>query len=501
MPVTINLIIFRNRAPDICLTANKYLDIYNYSDLLRELKLLVKFLDVDLKPTFDLRSAISKGTATDIEYGDLWHLFKVGDTVISPYDRTQAFRVVNIAGGRAPLIRKLDDPSRSSNDVGGFAVDCYSLCYDGANYVPILKHFLIRRYKGIRAIKSLEVYPLKLEQDWQARWGELESQGQQYLELTRSPFSYRVVRGETIDEPSQHLDTHVIVDITLAVNIEPEWRQVKKASVSDFTKFDERETQMPASCSHSALSEGCCGSDYVFKDLEMNYPGFASYKQHYEGLPGPRTAEELKHEDLILLPSWVHAFVLRNRQWVTVRMSDLSEVVFNNNFDELMFQTPSQKHTIVALVETHENAKAVSTQGTHSVGAGLDLVKGKGAGLIMLLHGPPGGNKLTLLDAASRPSIINTLHRSREDIDSRVRRRQDTAATIPHHLRGHRRDSHGGRAQPASQLPPGSQMGMCAGQLPFFFSSTGPPIEQAKFSHGRVVLGFLLLARVNMHLY
>lgn len=81
--------------------------------------------------------------------------------------------------------------------------------------------------------------------------------------------------------------------------------------------------------------------------------------------------------------------MLRSRQWVTLNIGDLSEVQFENNFDELMFSS-SHKQTIVALVETHENARTSPTQGPRSVGPALDLVKGKGAGLIILLHGEPG---------------------------------------------------------------------------------------------------------------
>lgn len=196
-------------------------------------------------------------------------------------------------------------------------------------------------------------------------------------------------RGRTIDEPPQQLDTQVIVDGTLAINNEPDWRLGNRVSVEDFTKFDERETRMPAFCHHGAEFEGHCGSDYVFKDLTMKRSEISRSKSDRDALLRPRRAEDLNLEDIILLPKWVHAFVLRSRQWVTLNTGDLSEVQFDNNFDELMF-SPSHKQTIVALVETHENARTSPTQSSHSVGPALDLVRGKGAGLIILLHGEPG---------------------------------------------------------------------------------------------------------------
>ncbi|KAL2286014.1 hypothetical protein FJTKL_07262 [Diaporthe vaccinii] len=382
---------------------------FRKEDLLRELKLLVDFLDVDLKPTFDLRRAVKEGTATEIEYGDLWHLFELGDTVVSPNNKAQAFRVVNFTGGREILVRRIvpeDRQAPAPTDIGGFAVDCCSFCFNGTDYVPVLKKFLIRKYHARRPITSLEVFPLKFDQDWEFRYREFETQGQRYLSLTRIPFSHHMFRGRTIDDPPQQLDTQVIVDVTLAINNEPDWQLGSKVSVEDFTKCDERETRMPAFCYHGSVHEGHCGSDYVFKDFTMKHPGINPPISDLDRLLRSRRAEDLEQEDIILLPNWVHAFVLRSRQWVTLNAGDLSEVQFDNNFDELMF-SPSHKRTIVALVETHENARTSPTQGPHSVGPALDLVKGKGAGLIILLHGEPGVGKTStaecVADKTKRP--------------------------------------------------------------------------------------------------
>lgn len=79
----------------------------------------------------------------------------------------------------------------------------------------------------------------------------------------------------------------------------------------------------------------------------------------------------------------------RVTRWVTVKGADLSEVRFDNNFDKLIFPS-DHKETILALVETHEKARSEASEGSRSVGAALNLVKGKGNGLIILLHSEPG---------------------------------------------------------------------------------------------------------------
>ena len=68
---------------------------YDDNDLLIDLKLLIEFLDFDLKPTLELRSKIKDGTATTIEHEDLWHLFNLGDNVIQQSSVPKVYRVIN----------------------------------------------------------------------------------------------------------------------------------------------------------------------------------------------------------------------------------------------------------------------------------------------------------------------------------------------------------------------------------------------------------------------
>lgn len=68
---------------------------YDDKDLLIDLKLLIEFFDIDLKTTFELRSKVSNGTATAVEYQDLWHLFKLGEEVIHQSSRLGVYRVIN----------------------------------------------------------------------------------------------------------------------------------------------------------------------------------------------------------------------------------------------------------------------------------------------------------------------------------------------------------------------------------------------------------------------
>lgn len=100
----------------------------------------------------------------------------------------------------------------------------------------------------------------------------------------------------------------------------------------------------------------------------------------------------------MLLPNWTYGFVLRTRRWVKLAISDLSEPEFENDFKNLMLPERS-KNTIRSLVLTHEQARDQSS--TASLGSGIDLVKGKGTGLILLLHGEPGVGKTSTAECVA----------------------------------------------------------------------------------------------------
>lgn len=360
---------------------------YEDEDLLADLKLLVDILDNDLQPTFHLSKCISNGTASTIEFADLWHLFDYGTIVVLQSDEARAYRVINFTGGREPLTPMMAKEEDRVPALDGFVVDCIGLTFDGSDFVPTLHKFKIHRFPGSRPISSLPVYPLVFHKNSQSFSDGLRSRGQRFMDITTPPFSHHFLTGRTLDETSHDVEAPVIVDMAAAFNSVVQWRPKMTVDSNDLTKSDPRETYLVSKCRHTwQESEGCCGHDTVFKDQLMDEKRAALFTQNNAQLLGPREKEELTEDDLLLLPDRVHGFVLRNRQWVTMKVTDLSEVKYLNNFEKLMLPE-KHKTSILALVNTHERVQQNS--GT-SVGAALDLVRGKGAGLIMLLHGEPG---------------------------------------------------------------------------------------------------------------
>ena len=380
---------------------------FKYDDLVSQLKLLVEFMDIDLKPVFKIRREILDGTLNQVEYGDLWHLFQRGDNVVSRADPTQIFRVINFTGGREPLASQWKDYDAPSEALEGFVVDCISVIFNGKQLVPRLTKLQIPWFQGSRPIPSLDVYPLRFSPEKDALEKDAVENGIAYLDVVSKPFCHMLLKGTTTDDRPQDVDAQIIIDTTLATNTVDEWRM--PATIipeKDLTLPDHRETTSRPNCLHGTYTlPGCCGSDRVFEDLKMDFRHRDSHVRSTSVL-NPKTLVDLPYEDRILLPNWVHGFVLRTRQWVTARVKDLHPVQFPNDFDQLILPD-DHKRTLKALVEIHENARDKETQSPVTAGIELDLVKGKGTGLIILLHGEPGVGKTStaecIADTTKRP--------------------------------------------------------------------------------------------------
>ena len=135
---------------------------------LEEMLVLRELLDKDLKPTFDLRKQIKEGTVRSIAFQDLWHLFSIGDEIVSndSNGRYQIYRVLNVSGGRPFLCNRFDvgmdawDPTSSGRDLPKFEILSYFYDYDGKELGACQQLHTIKSYDGYKAITSLPCFPI-----------------------------------------------------------------------------------------------------------------------------------------------------------------------------------------------------------------------------------------------------------------------------------------------------------------------------------------------------
>ena len=88
-------------------------------------------------------------------------------------------------------------------------------------------------------------------------------------------------------------------------------------------------------------------------------------------------------ENYMICDRTVPGFCFATKQWLMFDAASIKDVDFNKKAFETLLLPPDQKSMIHSLVRVHTNE-----------GPGFDdVIKGKGKGIIFLLHGVPGVGK------------------------------------------------------------------------------------------------------------
>lgn len=151
--------------------------------------------------------------------------------------------------------------------------------------------------------------------------------------------------------------------------------------------------------SAACVNPGCCGNDIKFENYQVDEHERRAF--NYKGLVDTsiEDARELKPEHKVLLPPLVYGFVLRTRRWATFDIDLLGDPEYGDGWKHLVIDDPI-KNTVLALVKNHERTVGSQARIEEAM-ASVDLVQGKGRGLILLLHGEPGVGKTSTAECVA----------------------------------------------------------------------------------------------------
>ena len=135
--------------------------------------------------------------------------------------------------------------------------------------------------------------------------------------------------------------------------------------------------------------DGCCDNDWVHKDYnwELQYED-EFFDGHKAVLTPTEDPNDLEDEEKLLLPPYVYGFVLRSRKWAMFDIDLIRDVAHTSGFEDLVLPA-GHKETVRALVANHAREPSHKGRKPHGPQT-IDLVRGKGKGLVILLHGAPG---------------------------------------------------------------------------------------------------------------
>lgn len=421
-----------------------------------EIKCYIEFAKARLVPIYHLFDNVDHSQRAKVRYADLWSLFRPGELVFEREDskadsanivaetHSSATRqpggprlwrvylisteevdwvVDNLSSSGGALRR---DTMRGPEDT---AVSSYYIDFDGQAYSGVGREFVISPFDGEKEIEKLEIYPVRFRKDAKMVIQRLLERGQRFQRLLQHRHLAMEYDGWTLihdptgdpikdrygDEVSsaEYISSDVIIDFQEAFQTKPSWKprfpRYVKGTFSPETEYDDFSI-IQWSGSHrseaiSRVTEVIIEVDSVEK-LEWN--SFADrddfmIDSEVRAVERDGAKQKLTPEDLALLPPRLLVYSLRDRRFVNADIRYLKELpVRLDPFNDLKIAN-GQKQLIRSTVQDHFKKKRMEREfrmrGVESFDQ--DFIRGKGKGLVILLHGAPGVGKTATAEAVA----------------------------------------------------------------------------------------------------
>ncbi|KAI1172279.1 hypothetical protein F4777DRAFT_582133 [Nemania sp. FL0916] len=415
---------------------------------LDDLNCLIEIIDsLDDKITY-----LASNECQRVTFNDIWYLFKPGDLVLSK-DEKQAYRVLDVKFS----IHKMKLPSardiwmfdsKSKLEDSPIIIQCVYIDFDGEQIGPVIQTFSICRFDGEKNIRSLDILPFH-----RATKSDLEKalikRGSTFIEACDVqrrgvPWHYSGITLETREE----VDSQVVIDFEeafaaenirrdrdrysadrpmkwrpdIAIIERPENPNALKKERRPFANMGDSDSEAPFGQKNKCIPE-CCSTEnvhddtYVERNRNDNFINsqFLKHGTSNEALPSlliaSRSLEEVMEDknsitenERLVINYRVFGFIMRSRKWAKLDLASLGPTRRENTFD-LLVLPPGHRRMVESLVTQHFLDRETASDEIDEV----DIVRGKGKGLILLLHGAPGVGKTTTAgDLGSRADVVES---------------------------------------------------------------------------------------------
>jgi hypothetical protein len=356
-------------------------------------KLLLKYIDEDYEEIRKtLKPMLKAGTIT---YNLAWALFKPNTVAYTP----------TYGNKDDPRCFKVDSCYEEEDWFGNkkWNIEGRYLEYDGKVF-GLGDHFVqIAAFKGHRKIANLAAYPLDFHKDPETLREQLIERGKKFVALQGQ--NYRVQNGLGYMKVKR---TVAKFNINGRVMVDPAtFRRINANYPLSYIKQDE----LGQDDSDSDSDSSCCGGDsdsdsssapkpkgklVMWKDkagkkhLIRITPNSSSdadiTSQKLDAVADD--SDEVPHvftlEELLIASPVVLGFSFSEKVWLEFSLSGIKDIVWNDEaFDSLVLHQHI-KNNLKGLVSSHRFNAAKTID---------DVIVGKGKGLNVVLHGPPGVGK------------------------------------------------------------------------------------------------------------
>ena len=399
-----------------------------------ELKILVGFIEETpgIRQQIDYFDNVVK-KRNQVTFEMLWLIFSPG-TLVVVADSEES----HSTGGRGYLVESIvaDSYYHGDGHEDSWRLNLLHGYHDGESFSIRRTARMIHRFHGRKKIsfRDLKVVPLHVMQ--KAEKEELRQRlierGKRYVDYCAADMTALQYKGRVALRESENvarlgawgstgslrieIDERVIIDRTAQRTVsgltdqDGEWAAGSLASYFEAIKAEGGNPKASAAMSRHRIVREARFQDLAGFGFTKEEPLGKGWKESdgydYGESASPSDPDDgglqadLTDDDYFICQSTTVAFALDQKSWVSeVRIADLSEIEWRGDpFSSLQF-TEGAKRLVLRLVNGFIDRSSTDTYD--------DIIKGKGKGLIFLLHGPPGlGKTLTaesVAESARRP--------------------------------------------------------------------------------------------------
>ncbi|KAK8113385.1 hypothetical protein PG984_013911 [Apiospora sp. TS-2023a] len=420
----------------------------NYHTLL-ELQCYVEFVEKRIIPPTRRYDDPDKPEARMIRYQDLWLLFPPGELLVTSAKRRyhtsdslpkEEIRIARCLGyekpdattnsGWAMPYYPACQTSRRSSAWVTFDLYCHTLGYNGEEFGRVDTFIRMGSFDGLMKVTSLQVFPLRFYEDQDEVRKILGTNGSAFKEaLSACHMAYRG-RSQpwstashskatkdaeakpkednredttTILRESIYIESDVIVDVKEAI-------QVSSNSDVPFSRGHPIQSPITRACQDSVeivrwkdkkrTERLTTIQDRTQTGDAVAWSDANQFMDTYQFI-SPQKDPMLTPDDLLLLPNGIYAYALRERKFFKADVRYLRRLQTETDAFENLKIDPDNVRLVQAAVASHFQRKEVENHPKFVEMMDQDLIRGKGRGLVILLHGAPGVGKTATAEAVA----------------------------------------------------------------------------------------------------
>lgn len=412
---------------------------------LEEMRCYVKFAEEEIVPLYYKFTDHDFDRPAKIRHHDLWYLFRPGELIYVPRDTLATNFATNSAQGLESMTSSAGNtrraalqtlwkiayawPKHGSNfpdeETSGedLQISAYYYDYDGSMYacVPFKDTFNIPWFEGEKDIRDLEFYPIRFARDWQGVLAEGRLWGERFTEyietrhmfysgwtVTQHPPGHNISSrdgNEDVVPIPEHIESDIIVDFQEVFNNCPGWKLVffddTVPGEGEYDTFFNVRDNVITWNDHQKRDYVVNESDTVVSEDKIHNLEHVALLSKDPFMRAKTSTSKPKPEgdDLALLPRRLFAYAIRDRKFVLVDLRYIKPVHKQSDVLDKLEIRADYKRNILALVRSTFRNKDLDKDGLLGT---QDLIRGKGKGVVILLHGAPGVGKTATAEAVAQ---------------------------------------------------------------------------------------------------